>query len=119
MNRVHRVQNAATNDRVGYCLDVADLFMSKAAAGRDKDRVFCMALLQHGYVKPSQWVVLVDVAPILAAAQFDEEAGGWDLRRTACTRRSANQCRLDEALTGFAEGCACASGPPDPPIESL
>jgi hypothetical protein len=69
MNRVHRVQNAATNDRVGYCLDVADLFMSKAAAGRDKDRVFCMALLQHGYVKPSQWVALVDVMPLDAEGQ--------------------------------------------------
>jgi hypothetical protein len=69
MNRVHRVQNAATNDRVGYCLDVADLFMSKAAAGRDKDRVFCMALLQHGYVKPSQWVAVVDVMPLVAEGQ--------------------------------------------------
>lgn len=48
MNRVHRVENAATNGRVGYCLDVPDLFMSKAAPDRDKDRVFCKALLQHG-----------------------------------------------------------------------
>lgn len=69
MNRVHRVQNAATNDRVGCCLDVADLFMSKAAAGRDKDRVFCMALLQHGYVKPSQWVALLDVMSLDAEGQ--------------------------------------------------
>jgi len=52
MSRVHRLQNAATNGRVGYCLDVVDLFMSKAVAGRDKDRVFCAALLEYGYVKP-------------------------------------------------------------------
>lgn len=64
MTRVHRVQNAATNDRVGYCLDVADLFMSKAAAGRDKDRVFCMALLEHGYVTPSHLIALVDAMPL-------------------------------------------------------
>jgi hypothetical protein len=64
MNRVHRVQNAATNDRVGYCLDVADLFMSKAVAGRDKDRAFCMALLEHGYVKPSQVSAAVDAMPL-------------------------------------------------------
>ncbi len=64
LNRVHRVQNAATNDRVGYCLDVADLFMSKAAAGRDKDRVFCMALLEHGYVKPSRLIALVTAMPL-------------------------------------------------------
>lgn len=43
LNRAHRVQNAATNDRVGYCLDVIDLFMSKATAARDKNRDFCMA----------------------------------------------------------------------------
>jgi len=40
--RLHRVQSAATNGRVGYCLDLIDLFLSKAAAGRDKDR--CSAL---------------------------------------------------------------------------
>jgi hypothetical protein len=69
MNRVHRVQNAATHDRVGYCLDVVDLFMSKAAAGRDKDRVFCMALLEHGYVKPSQLIALIDAMPLDAHGQ--------------------------------------------------
>ena len=53
LQRVHRVQNSNTNDRVGYCLDVADLFASKAAAGRDKDRKFCMALLTHAYVTPT------------------------------------------------------------------
>lgn len=69
MNRVHRLQNAATNDRVGYCLDVTDLFMSKAAAGRDKDRVFCMALLEHGYVKPSRLLAMVDAMPLDAGGQ--------------------------------------------------
>jgi hypothetical protein len=64
MNRVHGVQNAATNDRVGYCLDVVDLFMSKAAAGRHKDREFCMALLQHRYVRPASLLALVDAMPM-------------------------------------------------------
>jgi len=32
LERVHRVQTAATHG-VGYCLDVVDLFLSKAAAG--------------------------------------------------------------------------------------
>jgi len=64
MNRVHRVQNTGTNGRVGYCLDVVDLFMSKATAARDKDREFCMALLEHGYVKPAQVVDLVAVMPL-------------------------------------------------------
>ena len=49
MQRVHRVQNDNTKDRVGYCLDLVDLFLAKAAAGREKDRAFCMALFEYGY----------------------------------------------------------------------
>ena len=62
--RVCRVQNANTNDRVGYCLDLVDLFLSKAAAGREKDRVFCMALLAHGYVKLARALALVPTMPL-------------------------------------------------------
>lgn len=64
MKRVHRVQNAATNDRVGYCLDAVDLFLSKAAAGRDKDREFCMAMLEHRYVTPARVLDLVAAMPL-------------------------------------------------------
>ncbi|MGR4869751.1 DUF6036 family nucleotidyltransferase [Variovorax sp. LARHSF232] len=69
LDRVHRVQSAATNDRVGYCLDVVDLFMSKAAAARDKDRQFCMALLQHGYVQLAQALDLTADMPLDDVAQ--------------------------------------------------
>ena len=64
MSRLHRVQTAATNHRVGYCLDLLDLFMSKAVAGREKDREFCMAMLAHGYVKPVEVLGLVEAMPI-------------------------------------------------------
>jgi len=64
MERVHRVQGEGTNGRVGYCLDVADLFMSKAAAGREKDREFCMALLAHGHVTLEQVLALVPDMPM-------------------------------------------------------
>lgn len=64
MERVHRVQGEGTHGRVGYCLDVADLFMSKAAAGREKDRVFCMALLAHGHVTVEQVLALVPGMPL-------------------------------------------------------
>lgn len=64
MDRVHRVQNRNTNDRVGYCLGLLDLFLSKAAAGRDKDRAFCMALIRHRHVEPSQALELVPRMPI-------------------------------------------------------
>ncbi len=64
LQRVHRVQNNNTKGRVGCCLSVADLFMSKAAAGRDKDRQFCMALLEHAYVTPGQVLRLVPDMPL-------------------------------------------------------
>ena len=64
MQRVHRVQNCNTNDRVGYCLDVLDLFLAKAVAGREKDREFCMALFEHSYVTPAQVLKLVPTMPV-------------------------------------------------------
>lgn len=64
LSRVHRVQNTNTNDRVGYCLDLVDLFLSKAVAGREKDREFCMALLEHGYVKLVRVLELVPTMPL-------------------------------------------------------
>lgn len=64
LQRVHRIQNANTGNRVGYCLDVADLFLSKVAAGREKDREFCMALFEHGYVTPGQVLKMVPSLPV-------------------------------------------------------
>jgi Nucleotidyltransferase of unknown function (DUF6036) len=64
MQRVHRVQNGNTNGRVGYCLDVLDLFLAKAAAGRGKDREFCMALFEYGYVTPAQALKMVPTMPV-------------------------------------------------------
>jgi hypothetical protein len=93
MGRVHRVQNAATNDRVGYCLDVVDLFLSKAAAARDKDREFCMALLQHGHVKPAQVLSLVDAMPLDDAQQRRLRA---TIRRWVKTLRDASDA-IDDA----------------------
>jgi hypothetical protein len=68
-SRVHRVQNENTNGRVGYCIGVADLFLSKAAAGRDKDREFCTALLEHQYVKLAQVLALLPSMPLAADEQ--------------------------------------------------
>lgn len=68
-SRVHRVQNPGTNGRAGFCLDVVDLFLSKAVAGRDKDREFCKALLAHHYVTPDQALDLVASMPMDDAKQ--------------------------------------------------
>jgi len=64
MGRVHRVQNQNTMGRVGYCLDLVDLFLSKAVAGRDKDRQFCMALIEHGHVSSDAALERVSEMPI-------------------------------------------------------
>lgn len=64
MHRVRRVQNGNTNDRVGYCIGVADLFLAKAAAGREKDRDFCKALLVHDYVTLEEVLRLTALMPI-------------------------------------------------------
>ena len=63
-DRLQRVQSQATNGRVGYCLDVLDLFMAKAVANREKDRQFNMALLRYGYVKVDAAIGMVDSMPI-------------------------------------------------------
>jgi len=82
--RVHRVQNDNTNGRLGLCLNVADLFMSKAAAGREKDRDFCQALLQHAYVTPAEVLGLVPDMPM----------NDWERRRLRATiRRWAKSLR--------------------------
>jgi hypothetical protein len=49
---------------LGLCLDVTDLFMSKAVAAREKDRQFCIALLQHDYVPVERALALVTDMPI-------------------------------------------------------
>jgi hypothetical protein len=62
--RLKRIQSAATNGRVGYCLDVLDLFMAKTAANREKDREFNIALMRHGYVSPRAAIEMVALMPV-------------------------------------------------------
>jgi hypothetical protein len=48
--RLVRLQTPGTGERIAYCLDVLDLFLSKCAANREKDRDFNMVLLRAGLV---------------------------------------------------------------------
>ena len=57
-------KNANTDLRVGLCLSVVDLFMSKAWAGRDKDREFCIGLLRHAFVKLEDALAMVHRMPL-------------------------------------------------------
>ena len=62
--RLRRIQSQATEGRVGYCLDVLDLFMAKTAANREKDREFNIALMRHGYVSPQAAIEMVASMPV-------------------------------------------------------
>jgi hypothetical protein len=64
LDRVHRVQYGNTNGLVGYCLDVIDLFLAMAVAAREKDRDFCMALIECRYVTPTQVLNSVPNMPL-------------------------------------------------------
>jgi hypothetical protein len=68
-DRLQRVQSPATNGRVGYCLGVIDLFMAKAAANREKDREFNIALMRYGYVSPQTAIDMVALMPVNDSAK--------------------------------------------------
>jgi hypothetical protein len=80
-SRLVRLQSAATNDRVGYCLDPVDLFVSKAAAAREKDAAFNRALLSHGIVSVDE---ALSRAAMLEDATEATRVAAW-IRRLATT----------------------------------
>lgn len=73
-DRVELIQNEGTRGRRGLCLSPPDLFLSKAVANREKDREFCMALLEYRHVRVSQVIDLVRKMPLDAPAQRDLRA---------------------------------------------
>lgn len=50
-NRLVRFETPATHGVVAWCLDVHDLWVSKAIAGRPKDLAFCAAVAAAGLVR--------------------------------------------------------------------
>lgn len=77
---MHKVQNGNTNNRIGWCLDVADLFMSKAVAARSKDQLFCRALLKYGHVQLQQ---VLDLVPYMPLADDERTRLALRIRRWA------------------------------------
>ncbi|MDR2335235.1 MAG: hypothetical protein LBE61_17355 [Burkholderiaceae bacterium] len=63
LDRLTRICNRGTDPYIAYCLSPIDVFIGKAVAKREKDRVFCQELLRHGYVNPSTALVLCDKLP--------------------------------------------------------
>ncbi|MBK7052511.1 MAG: hypothetical protein KBF98_02090 [Rhodoferax sp.] len=68
-DRLVRMQSQNTDGKVGYCLEVIDLFLSKCAANREKDRVFNLALLRHGIVDVDVARMRVQSMPLDDAAR--------------------------------------------------
>ena len=50
--RLVRFESAGTRGVVAWCLELHDLWIAKAIAGREKDREFCDALLRLSVVYP-------------------------------------------------------------------
>ena len=67
--RLNRLQTPGTNGRIAYCIDVLDLFMSKCAANREKDRDFNVVLLRAGLVDVQSALQRVPDMPIDDAAR--------------------------------------------------
>ena len=68
-DRLVRLQSQNTDGKVGYCLEVTDLFLAKCAANREKDRDFNLALLRHGIVDAEVALSRVHSMPLDDAAQ--------------------------------------------------
>lgn len=63
-NRLVRLQSQNTNGKIGFCLEVTDLFLAKCVANREKDRDFNLALLRHGIVDAKVAMSRVDQLPL-------------------------------------------------------
>jgi hypothetical protein len=68
-SRLIRLQTSGTNGRIAYCIDVLDLFMSKCAANREKDRNFNVVLLRAGLVDEQRALQRVPDMPVDDAAR--------------------------------------------------
>lgn len=61
--RLVNVSNANTGGVTGLCLDPHDLFVSKIAAGRDKDILFVRTMALHDMVDPDRVIELAKTVP--------------------------------------------------------
>lgn len=78
--RAVSVRSEATGGVTGICPHPVDLAVSKLAAGRDKDREFVRALLQHG---------------IVTAAEIERAAGELDSELASRIRSRLASARAD------------------------
>lgn len=61
--RLVRFESPGTNGVVAWCLELHDLWISKAIAGRPKDVEFCRALLERGLMRVDRLVERLALVP--------------------------------------------------------
>lgn len=67
-DRLVRYETPATSGVVAWCLELHDLWISKAVAGRPKDHELCRALLEDGHVVPGTLAERLEAVPDLDSA---------------------------------------------------
>jgi hypothetical protein len=75
-DRLVRYESPATGGVVAWCLELHDLWISKAVAGRTKDHEFCTALLRDSLVEPRLLEERLSATPGLAGP-VRERVLGW------------------------------------------
>ena len=63
-SRLVRIRNQNTNQVTGLCLSVADLVISKLAAGREKDLDFVRVVFHRGLLKPAEAEAVLAELPL-------------------------------------------------------
>jgi hypothetical protein len=72
-------KSPATNGVTALCLEPHDLWVSKAVAGRPKDREFCRALLERGIVDAKLLRTRLGAVTSIDAATRTRIRAGWKL----------------------------------------
>lgn len=86
-NRVIRVQNPNTDDKVGYCLEPHDLAASKLAAGREKDKTFVSTMLRLAVIEGATLSQRIATLPL--APEHREQLRLWVLGETERQRAAS------------------------------
>jgi hypothetical protein len=80
--RLVTICNANTRGASGLCLEIHDLVLSKYAAGREKDRRFNRAAIQHGLVQQAELLARLRDMPFQNQEQR-ERVAHWIERDSA------------------------------------
>ncbi len=75
-DRLVRYESPSTNGIVALCLELHDLWISKAVAGRPKDFEFCRAFIRQSLVNPEKLLERLAVTHNLAR-EVRERAQSW------------------------------------------